>query len=345
MANITSQALPSGLTPGFPTVSDHARSVRPETATGTASKLDPQARPEPSEDPEQKKARDAARQFESLLLHSMLKTMRKTTLSENTTNQRAIYNDMLDQQMANTLVEAGGIGIADQLMTQLLQKPSGADDRSDMPGEKALATQAQIQLRSLLKDDDTNRPTESVSVSQAANDDQPLRFAKQLWGTQQQAVATTRQRQFIEPLLPYARQSAERIGTSANAVLAVAALETGWGRFMIKDEQGEVTHNYFGIKAVGSDSQYTQNTTTEFVNGKSEQVLARFKSFNDPADGMHGFADFILENPRYSNALSHAHDPERFLTEIHKAGYATDPDYASKAIAILNQIERKAPKL
>jgi flagellar protein FlgJ len=287
---------------------------------------------------EQARALEAAKQFESLLLHSMLKSMRKTILQEGTSNQRAIYDDMLDQQMAEVLVDAGGLGVAEQLMSQLTGKQSSASDSAELAARHS-------QLRALISNNDLHNVVPATSINTIEPDKDRIQFASNLWQTQRHDQALSRQQQFIRPLEPYARQSAERLGTTTNTVLAIAALETGWGQSMLKDATGNSAHNYFGIKATGSDQQYTRNATTEFVNGIPRQVQAKFKSYKDPADGMHGFADFILENPRYSKALEHADQPERFLQEIQRAGYATDPDYAKKAISILHQIERRAAPL
>lgn len=68
------------------------------------------------------KAREAANKFESLLIHNMLKSMRKTTMTEDKSNDRAIYDDMLDEKLADTMIKAGGIGIADQIVSQIREQ-------------------------------------------------------------------------------------------------------------------------------------------------------------------------------------------------------------------------------
>ena len=292
------------------------------------------------------KATDAANQFEALLIHNMLKSMRKTTMSENTSNQKAMYDDMLDQKLADTMVEAGGLGVAKQMISQL-QNNNGVEPQAEKPVSANGSTHEK--LRALL---DNIPRAESVSYARTGNNTDPtvtdvtrLRMASSLWGAENTTNAQSAQTRFIEPLKPLAQQTAIRLGTTTNAVLAVAALETGWGQSMIKNEAGQDTHNYFGIKASNSDKSYTVNTTTEYLQGKPQTVQARFKSYDDPADGINGFAEFILNNPRYSTALEHAGDPERFLAEIHKAGYATDPEYSRKAISILHQIDSRTPLL
>ena len=152
-------------------------------------------------------------------------------------------------------------------------------------------------------------------------------------------ILSNQKRAFIDPLLPHANRNANRLGTSPNAILAIAALETGWGQKVASDENGKPSYNLFGIKSFGADVESVDILTTEYIDGKPEKIVDRFRVFKNPADAVDGFADFILENPRYKKALEHASDPTRFLEELQRAGYATDPKYATKAISILQQIE------
>ena len=81
-----------------------------------------------------------------------------------------------------------------------------------------------------------------------------------------------------------------------------------------------------------------RHRTTEFVGGTPRKLEALFRRFESPSDAVDGFADFVLDNPRYRPALAVAADPERFLRALHGAGYATDPRYADKAIEVLGSV-------
>jgi flagellar protein FlgJ len=286
-----------------------------------------------------KKALETAREFESLLIHSMLKSMRKTTMAENTSNQKAMYDDMLDKQLADTMVQGGGLGVAEQLLTQLDAKSAARNAQTE-------TTQDRIRLRALMSDE--NNPTGELSSKTAPpqNTISNIRMGSMLQEyTNNSIEPRSLQQRFTEPLETHARRSAEKLGTTPNAVLAIAALETGWGRHVLKNNEGESTHNYFGIKATGSESEYSENSTREFLDGGWQNVQAKFKTYDNVEESINGFTNFILENPRYAKAIEHAEDPERFLQEIHKAGYATDPQYANKAISILHQIDKMTARL
>jgi flagellum-specific peptidoglycan hydrolase FlgJ len=51
-----------------------------------------------------------------------------------------------------------------------------------------------------------------------------------------------------------------------------------------------------------------------------------------------------MANPRYRTAVSVRNDPYKFIDEIAKAGYATDPNYALLLKSIAHSIEKLMPK-
>ena len=292
---------------------------------------------------EDAKAREAANKFEALLIHTMLKSMRKTTMSEDKSNDRAIYDDMLDEKLADTVIQAGGIGIADQLISQIREQQGRDTNPTDVQ------TTDTEHLRELAKH--IKRPAASEAITAAVQTDDTgseissdmidsLSLASGLWGGRSTPVLSEEQQEFVQPLVPHVRRNAQKLGTSPQAILAIAALETGWGRSMIKDEQGNDSHNLFGIKATAVDERYARTLTTEYIEGNPQKLHANFKTYESAADAVDGFANFILSNPRYSRALEQAADPERFLQELQVAGYATDPKYAEKAVDIMRRIER-----
>lgn len=306
-------------------------------------------------------AREAANKFEALLIHNMLKSMRKTTMSEDTSNARAIYDDMFDEKLADTMMEAGGIGIADQIVLQINQQrgmdTNSTQNVSDAQRLRELATHikrptdtAAANLSSSLSQstgvststDNAVTSARNTAIDGASTNIGHLRMAASLWSGENTTQLSKSQHDFVQPLIPHARSSAQKLGTSPAAILAIAALETGWGSEIIKDERGANSHNLFGIKSSGSDNSYAKTLTTEYIDGSPQKLQAKFKTYATDADAVDGFADFILSNPRYSNALQHAGDPERFLQELQDAGYATDPRYADKAISIMRQIARNS---
>ncbi|WP_372865503.1 rod-binding protein [Spongiibacter sp.] len=69
-----------------------------------------------------------AKQFEALFLQMMLKSMRDAVPEGGLFDSRGgeLYQEMHDKQLAVTLSEQGGIGLADAIAKQLATAPAGA---------------------------------------------------------------------------------------------------------------------------------------------------------------------------------------------------------------------------
>lgn len=266
--------------------------------------------------------REVAEQFEALFIQSMLKSMRDTLPGDELggSDQVALYQDMFDKQLSLDMAKNGGIGIADVLERQL----------------------------------DPNANTTSQVRSTASLAERRLDFANQLWGSGASDVIQayenntgtaqlTQQWQtrqgFVDSLMPSAKLAAERLGTEPEAVLAIAALETGWGKHVLKTSDGSSSYNLFGIKATDNNMASASGLTNEYRNGAMREEYASFRAYTTPSASVSDFAEFIRSNPRYANALAVAEDGKAFISEIHKAGYATDPDYAGKVSQVMTQIK------
>ena len=146
--------------------------------------------------------------------------------------------------------------------------------------------------------------------------------------------------EFITTMLPMAEKAAERLGIEPRFLVAQAALETGWGKSMIRQADGSNSHNLFGIKATGWKGASATVTTTEYVNGKATREKAGFRAYDSFEQSFDDFVSLLENNDRYRTAIqvaSNTGDSERFVKELQKAGYATDPQYARK----ISQIARK----
>lgn len=69
--------------------------------------------------------------------------------------------------------------------------------------------------------------------------------------------------------------------------------------------------------------------------------MARFRSYATPADSFLDHGHFLRNNRRYRAAFDHQTNPERFIHEVHEAGYATDPGYSSLVIQIMHKYDLK----
>lgn len=91
-----------------------------------------------------------ARQFESMLLHTMLKTMRESNdvFSEDSfvnSSEMKFHQGMFDQQLALTLSSGKGLGLSEALARQLKQQYASTDP--DTPATASTDTSAEVGTR------------------------------------------------------------------------------------------------------------------------------------------------------------------------------------------------------
>ena len=145
---------------------------------------------------------------------------------------------------------------------------------------------------------------------------------------------------FVATMLPMAQQAADRIGVDPLYLVAQAALETGWGKSVMRQQDGSSSHNLFGIKATGSwQGAQARAITSEFRGGQMVKETAEFRSYDSYQDSFHDLVTLLQSNNRYKEVLNAADKPEQFVRELQKAGYATDPEYASKISQIAKQMK------
>lgn len=136
---------------------------------------------------------------------------------------------------------------------------------------------------------------------------------------------------FIAFVGRHARSAMAATGVPASVTVAQAILETGWGKHTIGSAK-----NLFGIKGRGPAGS-VRVPTREFLNGQWVTIEAAFAKYDSFAQSIEDHAKFFLRNKRYAAALKVKDDPDSFAREIHKAGYATAPDYASQLIALMKR--------
>lgn len=154
--------------------------------------------------------------------------------------------------------------------------------------------------------------------------------------TNQQRLSEDEPTAFIQRLLPAASQAAKQLGLEPLALIAQAALETGWGQRMFKTSAGVESHNLFGIKATGNwQGNVAVVDTLEYRQGVAQKEKARFRAYDSPEQSLQDYVDLIRQNPRYQAALAVASDAKSYFRQLQAAGYATDPNYAEKIVSVL----------
>ena len=139
--------------------------------------------------------------------------------------------------------------------------------------------------------------------------------------------------QFIQTIQPYAVEAARRLGVAPEAIIAHAALETGWGQHLSATAAGS-SHNLFGVKADGSwRGAVAESGTTEYVGSTSTHLRAGFRAYDSLGASMRDYTGLIGGSPRFAGALNTGSDIAAFAKGLQRGGYATDPAYVQKLVA------------
>jgi flagellar protein FlgJ len=315
--------------------------------------------------------------FMKMLLSSMRKAQ-DVLESDSPFNSQStkFYRDMHDQQMAVELSSNGSLGLTDLIVRQLggdsdnfkpntilrndgnLPNNNSANSNGINNNENIKANQQHNTLvekmlghnQPILPDIDVPFAGQYQSPVTATN---PLPipsapFTLKTPDNLQTGVNNSSPRieqrfdapkDFVTALIEPAQKVQQTLGVPFQVVIAQAALETGWGQKIIKDQQGTSSHNLFNIKA---DSRWAGNKITkdtlEFEQGAMVKKAEPFRMYQSLNDSVDDYIKFLSQNDRYQGALQKVNDVEQFLHSLQKAGYATDPQYAEKILGTLKTV-------
>lgn len=308
----------------------------------------------------------AARDLESVFAKMLISSMRQASFGDSLfPEQNTAYRDMYDQQLAKHLSAGKGLGLAPVIARQLGGASGAVDatslDTGEQPpmlplplrtssasttiratqlalgGGRAGVVPAPLNGHAELLDALGTGPDESTGTVTLSGE---LELAQPLPSAISEPQANTSARPgspeaFVASIWPQAQRAAQELGVDPKVLVAQAALETGWGKHMVGKARDGSGGNLFGIKAGGhwSGASVTAGTR-EFVSGQAVRQNARFRSYDSIRQSFDDYVALLKGNNRYADALNAGGDRHRFATALHRAGYATDPHYASKLVAI-----------
>lgn len=287
---------------------------------------------------------EAARELESQFARMLIQSMRSASMGDPMLGNDTTYREMYDQQLARELTKGRGLGLAPVIARQLERSAAAATPAAPAgglplrpPGAPMPMPAAPVALPLAPASSGVSMPAmpagSSASVAAPANAATAADPA--LACPPDTPLDCSSPEAFVRSIWPMAQHTAAQLGVPAKALVAQAALETGWGR-RLANEGGVTSHNLFGIKAGGRWSGPRMSSAThEFVDGVRRNERADFRAYGSASES---FADYarLLGNGRYAAARGTGEDVRGFARALQQAGYATDPAYADKIAAIAN---------
>jgi flagellar protein FlgJ len=269
--------------------------------------------------------KEAAKQFESLFMKELIKSMRdanasmKSGMLDNAGSD--LGTDLLDQQFAVQMSGQPG-GLSQLIAAQLTRQ--AADQKAAASASTSTSTSS------------LSAPASPVASNKpAAPGIDPARQVGAAGKTSRAPMA--HQVAFVNKLSDAAAKIEQATGIPASYMIGQAGHETAWGQHEIKQKGGAPSFNLFGIKATaGWSGKVAEVTTTEYVNGVAEKKVAKFRAYGSYEESFKDYAKLIGDSPRYAKAKLQTSSPQAFASGLQKAGYATDPDYAAKLSRAIN---------
>jgi len=261
----------------------------------------------------------AAKQFEAIFLNMMLKQMRDASFGDPLFDSDAgdSYRSMFDQQLALNLSENGSLGIA-ELIERQLGGGQSANSNAENPFGAFRFVAPQI-----------NNNTQSINNESLSS----LTNSKEV---KKEQVSFSSANDFVEKIWPHAEKAAKELGIPTETLVSQAALETGWGKFVMSHADGKTSNNLFGIKADGRwDGDSVTVQTTEYREGIVQKEKANFRAYDSLEQGFNDYVRFLKTSPRYADALNSQGNADKYLNDLQQGGYATDPAYAKKIQGIM----------
>ncbi len=272
----------------------------------------------------------AAEQMEALFVQELFKAVRASSPKDGLFNseQTQFYQEMLDQQLAMVLARQGKLGLSAQIVRQLAT-PQGEPQIEPFSMPHRVPT-----VKNPPMPPGSGLPPLRQTASQPPPPSVPKAASSESWQPPKNAS------EFVQQVWRYAQTAAAELGISPRILVAQAAHESAWGRSMPRLRDGRSSHNLFGIKAHGGwNGPVASSRTHEFVNGRRVNISDGFRAYESFGESFMDYVAFLRRNRRYATALQQTND-EAFIRELQRAGYATDPNYANKVLAIA-----KGPRL
>ena len=278
-----------------------------------------------------------ASQFESVFIGQMLKSMRDANASFVDSGmfsgwEMQMRQQMFDQQISLSLSEGKGIGLAEVIARQMKQQLP--DEQSDNELAKVV--------------EPIRPPTESIYLQpvvparanqiESSADTQPQASKTLTLSAEPAPAHFSGPDEFVQYMRPLAQQAGSELGVDPRVLLAQSALETGWDSAIISDSKGRNSHNLFNIKAGGDWQGPTATVTTlEYRDGLAVREQHEFRAYSSYQESFGDYVDFITNSARYGEALIVRDQPLEYMSRLQHAGYATDPEYASKITRLYNE--------
>jgi flagellar protein FlgJ len=293
---------------------------------------------------------EVAKQLEGQFAQMLIKCMRDASFGDSLfPGENQTFRDMYDQQLAKAMTQGKGLGLAPMIARQLgggeVPAPAATSNSYGLSEYRRMMPSEANQMLDAIagRSGTTSEPSSEAGDSLALTlkqltipEPDTCEEVETVGKADPQKYARNTPERFVAEVWTHAEKAAKELGVDPRALVAQAALETGWGRRGIQRNDGGSANNLFGIKATGWKGDRVRTGTHEYTNGVKHSETAEFRAYDSPAESFADYVRLLKNSPRYQQALAAGKDIHGFAKGLQKAGYATDPSYANKIASIAN---------
>lgn len=141
-------------------------------------------------------------------------------------------------------------------------------------------------------------------------------------------------KEFVLSIVEQCKEEMQKRQIFASIKIAQAILESGWGTSRLATE----ANNLYGIKGTGPAGSITIKTREYDTEQGWRSIETKFKKYHHLQESIRDHTHFLLGKPRYKNVFE-SRTFQEAADALQRAGYATDPEYATKLKNIITSNE------
>jgi flagellum-specific peptidoglycan hydrolase FlgJ len=201
-------------------------------------------------------------------------------------------------------------------------KPVVRTSKSSTPSKPVVRTVR----KPIEKPNNPVKPNSENSTNATAKNEESTQI---LEATTRVKVTTALVLEYIEKYKEIAKQDMKQYGIPASITLGQGILESGAGTGPLSAQ----ANNHFGIKC-------HKEWTGPSVKHDDDEAQECFRKYNNPHESYRDHSLFLVTRERYSNLFKlDKNDYVGWSKGLKNAGYATDPNYPTKLIGLIERYQ------
>lgn len=164
----------------------------------------------------------------------------------------------------------------------------------------------------------------------------PILGSGGLASAQKETASTYSHKEFIREIAPTAQKLSKTYGVRSSVIIGQAALDSDFGRTLLANKY----HNLFSIKAKAGQGGIRLKSR-EYENGRWHPVTNRYLVYKSWDDSLYDYLALLRQDKIWDRGLyttmTTSSGYKTVARALQAAGFNSDPNYADKLIATIEE--------